>query len=248
MKLIINADDYGLSRGVNLGIIDAFQRGLVRSTTFMTDMDGEAHAVELAKQNPDLKIGIHLRLTAGRTLADNVPSLEDPNNPGFMQPQSLFWDNQNMKADEIERELRAQIEHFLALGLTLSHFDGHHHCHRHPLVLPIVLKLAAEYDVPMRPATDLDEYNGLQFGFSDQFYGDNIQPQSLIDIVKAYQSKADVLEVMCHPAYVDQPLLAASSYAIARTEELVTLTDTALAETLSQMGVEITDYRCFKGE
>ena len=128
MKLIVNADDFGLTRGVNLGIIEAFQQGIVRSTTLMVGMPAERHAAELATLNPGLKVGIHLRLTAGTPMAENVPTLLDQT--GKLQNQSQFWDNQSMNSEEIERELRAQIEHFLSLGVELSHMDGHHHCHR----------------------------------------------------------------------------------------------------------------------
>ena len=68
MKLIINADDFGYSNGVNYGIIDAFKNGILTSTTCLTNMPGFNHAIQLAKENPNLGIGIHLTLTCGKPL------------------------------------------------------------------------------------------------------------------------------------------------------------------------------------
>lgn len=244
MKLIVNADDFGLTRGVNLGIIESFQQGIVRSTTLMVGMPAERHAAEQAKLNPGLKVGIHLRLTAGKPMADNVPTLLDP--MSMLQNQSQFWDNQSMSSEEIERELRAQIEHFLNLGVELSHMDGHHHCHRHALVAPIARKLADEYKVPLRPENEMTQYKGKSLGFSDKFYGDNLTSESLLEIVRQYLGRVQVLELMAHPALIDEPLLEASGYATARTRELAILTDPSLLEALGGMSVTISDYSCLQ--
>lgn len=244
MKLIVNADDFGLTRGVNLGIIEAFQQGIVRSTTLMVGMPAEIHGAELAKQNPGLKVGIHLRLTAGSPMADGVPTLLDTN--GQLQNQGLFWDNQNMNPEEVERELRAQIEHFLSLGVSLSHMDGHHHCHRHALVAPIARKLAEEFKVPLRPENEMTQYQGKSLGFSDKFYGDNLTSENLLEIVRQYLGRVQVLELMAHPALIDESLIEASRYATPRTRELAILTDPSLLEALSGMGVTISDYSCLQ--
>jgi hypothetical protein len=244
MKLIVNADDFGLTRGVNLGIIEAFQQGIVRSTTLMVGMPAERHAAELATLNPGLKVGIHLRLTAGTPMAENVPTLLDQT--GKLQNQSQFWDNQSMNSEEIERELRAQIEHFLSLGVELSHMDGHHHCHRHALVAPIARKLAEEFRVPLRPENEMTQYQGKSLGFSDKFYGDSLTGENLLDIVRQYLGRVQVLELMAHPALIDEPLLEASGYATARTRELAILTDPSLLEALGGMGVTISDYSCLQ--
>lgn len=244
MKLIINADDFGLTRGVNLGIIEASQRGIVRSTTLMVGMPAENHATELARLNPELKIGIHLRLTAGTPMAKNVPTLLDQT--GKLQNQSQFWDNQSMNPKEIEHELRTQVECFLSLGIELSHMDSHHHCHRHVLVAPITKKLAKEYGVPLRPGNEITQYKDKSLGFSDKFYGDSLTGENLLEVVRQYRGKVQVLELMTHPALIDEPLLEASSYTIGRTRELAILTDPSLLEALRNMNVTISNYSCLQ--
>ena len=244
MQLIMNADDFGLTKGVNLGIIQAFQKGIVRSTTLMVGMPAVEHAVQLSKENPALKVGVHLRLTAGYPEADGVSSLlgED----GRFQQQSLFWDNQTMKPEDIEKELRTQIEHFLVLDIPLSHLDGHHHCHKHPLVAPVVAKLAEDYGVPVRPCSHPIQYQGKRFGFSDAFYGDQLSTQQLLNMIEPYKNQLQVLEMMAHPAIVDEALENVSSYNNARAKELKILTDPTLPEALHNMGISITDYSCLQ--
>lgn len=73
-RFIINADDFGYSRGVNYGIIDAHTDGIVYSATMMVNMPGAQHAVSLAKEHPELQIGIHLTLTCGRAVSDQLSS------------------------------------------------------------------------------------------------------------------------------------------------------------------------------
>ena len=124
--------------------------------------------------------------------------------------------------------------------------DGHHHCHRHPLVAPIARKLAEEYRVPLRPENEMTQYKGKRLGFSDQFYGDNLSQENLLEIVRHYLDKVQVLELMAHPALIDEPLLAATGYAIPRASELAILTDPSLPEALISMGVIISDYRCLQ--
>ncbi|MFK0571221.1 ChbG/HpnK family deacetylase, partial [Endozoicomonas sp.] len=136
--------------------------------------------------------------------------------------------------------------HFLNLGVSLSHIDGHHHCHRHALVAPIARKLAEEYKVPLRPENEMTQYKGKSLGFSDKFYGDHLTCEHLLEIVRQYLGRVQVLELMAHPALIDEPLLEASRYSTARTRELAILTDPSLLESLSGMGVTISDYSCLQ--
>ena len=78
-RLIINADDFGMSEGVTLGILKAHRDGVLRSTTLMVGMPFAAQAAQMAKDYPDLHIGIHFTLTAGKPVSDpkEIPSLVD---------------------------------------------------------------------------------------------------------------------------------------------------------------------------
>ena len=79
MKVIMNADDFGFSKGVNLGILEAFQRGVVSSTSLMVNMPGFDHAVELMKQYPELKVGIHLVTSVQYSILKGLKTVTDEN-------------------------------------------------------------------------------------------------------------------------------------------------------------------------
>ncbi|MCF6409019.1 chitin disaccharide deacetylase [Pseudalkalibacillus salsuginis] len=228
IKLIVNADDFGYSRGVNHGIIDAYKYGIVNSTTMFVNMPGTEHAVELAKNNPGLRVGIHLTLTCGDAISPNVPSLTNDDGQ-FILTRDVQKD---LKLEEIDKEWEAQIEHFLRLGLEPTHFDSHHHMHNHPELLPIVKRLSKKYDMPVRNVFYSEKVPGVKL-LTDVFYGDFIRE----NVTEAYFSTlheriGDVsnVEVMCHPGYIDQELINGSSYCEKRTEELEILINTRLSE------------------
>lgn len=147
IKLIVNADDFGLTEGTNYGIIDGHINGLVNSTTMMMNMPGTEHAVRLAKEYNLLGVGVHLVLTAGEPLLGDVPSLVGSD--GSFHKQSVVREG-NINPEEVEREWTAQIEKFLSYGLTPTHLDSHHHVHGLPILHDVLERLAAKYNVPIR--------------------------------------------------------------------------------------------------
>ena len=150
-KVIINADDFGLSKGVNEGIILAHQKGILTSTTLMANMPGFEHAVELAKQNGELGVGVHLNIVRGRpiTPAKKVSSLLNKEKNFFANILFILrklW-SKKINQQEIELEFRAQIEKILRHDIRISHFDSEKHIHCLPSLLKIVLKLGKEYNI-----------------------------------------------------------------------------------------------------
>jgi hopanoid biosynthesis associated protein HpnK len=150
-RLIVNADDFGLCEEVNEGVIAAFDHGLVTSASLMPTGEAFAHAVMLARRRPDLDLGVHLALTGTRPISppETVRSLVTSNGT-FLPNWRAFlrrFLTRSLRSDEIARELRAQLEKAAQTGLSLSHLDGHQHLHLLPGLLPIVMQLAAEYDL-----------------------------------------------------------------------------------------------------
>lgn len=218
-QFIINADDFGYSRGVNYGIIDAHTDGVVNSATMMVNMPGALHAALLAKKHPELKTGVHLTLTCGKAVSTQVPSLIDDN--GFFRIKNNQSQNQNLNADEVEFEWESQIQRFLSFGLTPSHLDSHHHVHSWSVLEPVIKKLSNKYELPVRRFWE-GEKEGLK-ALSDvflfDFYGDDLNPDYFSALKENYQGDISV-EVMCHPAYIDEALLKGSSYCLQRSNEL----------------------------
>lgn len=245
MKLIVNADDFGYSKGVNLGIIEAHRAGVVTSATAMVNMNGFEHAVMLAKETPTLGVGIHLVLTCGAPVSQNVPSLTDEH--GRFRRGRDYLSSASPK--EVERELRSQLEKFLETGLSPTHMDSHHHVHAHAAILPIVLRLAKEYRLPVRnpwtfsPGVRAAHSDVLTTdGFSERFYGDDLTAQSFIDAVEELAGCA-VAEMMTHPAYVDEEVLTGSSYTLQRARELQILTAKEIKEYVQKRHVQLVTYK-----
>lgn len=247
MRVIFNADDFGLSKGVNLGIIEAYRSGVVRSTTMMADMPGFDHAVLLAGANPGLAIGVHLTLTAGRALGGIYRTITDGNGQFFNQTE--FMDKAGtgvLDPREIEREFELQIERIRSAGIRPDHFDSHHHVHMQKDVLPVFLNLAKKYRVGVRlsdPSMLTEEYREVKTTgrFSAGFYGDGASLATIQELLE--QEDGRPIEIMTHPAYLDSGLYHSSSYNLKRIFELEILTGAPLKEYLWQQQAAVISYR-----
>ena len=149
-QLIINADDLGLTPGVNRGILRAFQDGIVTSASLLVTGSAFEEAVALARQNPKLDVGLHLALVEERAVLgpDVLPTLVDETgrfprtSAEFIQRALLGGINWH----EVEQEIAAQIALFQKTGLRLSHLNSHQHLHMFPPVFQIVRRLARWVD------------------------------------------------------------------------------------------------------
>jgi chitin disaccharide deacetylase len=222
-NVIVNADDFGLCRGVNYGIVDSHRFGIVNSTTMLVNMPGTLHAVELAKVYPELQVGIHLTLTCGRPVSGGVPSLLDER--GYFRYNSRIFEEKEIDVDEVELEWEAQVDKFLSFGLPLSHIDSHHHVHSFRPLIPVVKRLSERFGVPVRNVFDgdVEGMNVLTDRFTMDFYGEGVSVEGLKGILEC-RSEEETLEIMCHPAYVDSYLKMNSSYCEQRLWELDVLT------------------------
>ena len=131
----------------------------------------------------------------------------------------------------------------MALGLPLSHIDGHHHAHMHSQIAPIVYEVAQKYQVPLRGVGLVGQEGvGCRYHFTDQFYDKNISVESAKQLMLSHENRCDVLEVMCHPAVVDAQLRSMSSYLDQREQELATLSSPELIAFLRERDIQVTDY------
>lgn len=160
-ELILNADDFGLTQGINRGIIRAHREGILTSATLMATGPAFNHAVEQARANPTLGVGCHLVLTGGSAAAPHgqIPSLVDENG---RLPQSLTVLVTNVTTGrvppiEIETELRAQIEKIRRAGIEPSHLDTHKHTHAHPTIMNALGRVAQQSGITRvrNPVEDL---------------------------------------------------------------------------------------------
>jgi chitin disaccharide deacetylase len=148
--LIVNADDLGLTPGVNRGLLRAFQDGIVTSASLLVTGSALEHAVALAQQNPELDIGLHLALVEERAASDPgmLPTLVDetgrlPSTSGEFLRRAFLG---RINWAEVECEIAAQVARFENTGLRLSHIDSHQHLHMLPPVFEIVRRLTRGMD------------------------------------------------------------------------------------------------------
>lgn len=149
-RLIINADDFGLSRGITEGILLAHNEGLLTSTSLMVNQSATDYAVSKLKTAPNLGCGIHLNLCQGRPVLSPkfVPSLVT--SEGFFLPppeMSKRLSTWQVSSDEVEGEFRAQIQRMKSYGLTPTHADSHHRMHTYPAAVGAFHKAIREEEI-----------------------------------------------------------------------------------------------------
>jgi len=150
-RLIVNADDFGFTRGVNAGIVRAHKTGIVTSTTIMANGEAFENAVELARANPGLGVGCHLAVVGGRPVAkaSEVRSLLDVDGalPATLTQLMIKLARGSVATDEIAHEFRAPLERVASAGIQPTHLDTHKHSHTHPQVMKALARVAAEFGI-----------------------------------------------------------------------------------------------------
>jgi hopanoid biosynthesis associated protein HpnK len=143
-RLIVNADDFGLTAGVNRAIVEGNRQGIVTSATLMANAQASEAAIDLAKSQPSLKTGCHVVLIDGVPLAANLPSLTNGSARfrNSLKQFAMAAVRKQIAAEEIEREVEAQIRKIQSSGITLTHVDSHKHTHMFPHVLRPLLRAA----------------------------------------------------------------------------------------------------------
>jgi hopanoid biosynthesis associated protein HpnK len=148
--LIINADDFGFTSGVNRAIVETHMRGVVTSATLMANGAAFAEAMKLAKANPRLSVGCHVVLIDGEPVVNSQQLSSLTTQGHFRDGLKTFAARAiagRMKAEEITGEATAQIRKIQAAGISVSHVDTHKHTHLFPRILRPVLRAAAECGV-----------------------------------------------------------------------------------------------------
>jgi ATP-binding cassette subfamily B protein len=216
--LIINADDFGYGRGVNRGVAELADRGVVTSAVLIVNTPGTAEAVQLAAERPALSLGLHVNFTneAGRLVDFHDPEI-------------------------CRRELRRQFDRFLDLtGRLPTHIDSHQHVHRRPACRPSFLELAEEHGLPLRDQPPVTFKGGF---YSQWVYGmpdpSRVSFDALAHILSTELSHG-IYELAVHPGYRDPA--AGYVYDHDREWELQTLEDPRLPGLLEKLGVRLISY------
>jgi len=241
-RLIVNADDFGLTRGVSAGILAAGRHGIVTSTTLLATADvGGDLLGELLDSG--LGIGLHVNLTLGAPLTGRSSlTVAEGRFVGDARRAAAGAD-----ARDVEREVGAQIERFEALvGRAPTHLDTHHHVGFYLPVRDVVLAAARRLGVPVRSqnATARAHARGAGVRTPDHFFGES-GPDAYWSLARTLgrlrRLPPGVSEFMTHPGRFDDSL-AYSRYGRQRETELVGLGTPATRAAALSLGVRLCDF------
>jgi predicted glycoside hydrolase/deacetylase ChbG (UPF0249 family) len=216
--IVVNGDDLGASPGVNRGIAEAHRRGPLTSASLMVNMPASQEAARLARDLPELSVGLHANLTdiSGQPLVD----LKTGERCGAV--------------------LHEQMRSFRELmGRLPTHLDSHHNIHRNPRLLPYFLELADRYGLPLREHSSVRYLSTFYGQWGGETHLEQISVHSLVRLLQI-EISAGVTELSCHPGYRDPQLR--SSYRMEREVELRSLCDPAVREFLSTRQIRLVNF------
>lgn len=239
-KLIVNADDFGLSEAVNYGIISAYRNGIVRSTTIMPGMPAFEHGIKLLKENPGLGCGVHMTLSLNKPVLNSHKTIIDENGNFYKRITNELVE-EKFDLNEVYEEFCSQIDKVINSGVRVDHLDSHHHVHTLVSLKPVIKRVVEKYQLPIRGGfEEVLDYNKV-IPMTESFYGSNVTEdyfEKRIDELRKY----DVIDIMCHPAFIDEYLMNSTSYAMQRIKEYSILTSSSVKEFLNKNNIGLTNY------
>ena len=222
MKLIINADDFGLSQSITDGIVEGIKDGYITSTSLMVNMPFAKYAIDEAVKKNINCIGLHVNLTAGKPVIENK-NLVDEN--GFFLHNKIQKENPKLTYEDVYNEIIAQLElvHKYSNGkIKIDHLDTHHYMFCNETIKQAVIDIANKLDIPVRNESNLTQ----NVKKPDEIYTDftmiNVNIDKLKEMIKIYSDKNIVVELVAHTGYVDEYTKSITSY-IDREKELKVL-------------------------
>lgn len=225
--LIVNADDFGQSPGVNRGIIQVHQRGIVTSASLMVRWDAAAEAAAFAREHPLLSVGLHLDLGEWAY-----------RNGGWEECYCVVPGDDTAA---VRREVRRQLGLYRDLmGNEPAHLDSHQHVHRDEPVRTIMLELASELGVPLRHYAPGVRYEGGFYGQTD--VGEPLPEAISVNALKELLSQvpAGITEMSCHPG-LDGDL--DTMYRRERADEVRALCAPEVRDVLIARGIELVSFK-----
>ncbi|HEY6808967.1 MAG TPA: ChbG/HpnK family deacetylase [Gemmatimonadales bacterium] len=271
-RLVINADDFGLSEGVNRGIVEAHLAGTVTSTSLLVNLPAFADALRCRLRAPKLGVGLHFNLTAGPPVAppERVPSLCDRATGQFVSLRRLIARTLagRVVPAEVTLECEAQLARLRAAGVRVTHIDSHRHVHLLPGIWKAVRDTAERAGIPVvRVPFDAEAWIGRRpSAFAEQLSlraayriaggkglrapVDHFRGTSLFAVPNFRehllalldQIPAGVTELMVHPGYADDEILRWDTYTAPRERELAALTDARVRSRLAAGDFTLTTF------
>ena len=224
--LIVNADDFGQSAGINRGVARAHEKGILTSASLMVRFPTAAEAAAYAHEHPALSVGLHIDLGEWRY------------DDGAWRP---IYELPAKTSDEVAAEVERQLGAFRELvGADPTHLDSHQHVHREDPLHTIALELATELGVPLRSFSSVVGYDGSFYGRTGN--GDPlpeaISVEGLLSLIRGLAP--GVTELGCHPGLGTD---LESSYLHEREREVEALCDPGVSAAVEAEGIALRSFR-----
>lgn len=236
MKIIINADDFGMSKGCNYGILESFLSGPLTSTSIMMNMNATNHAIKLSKTYRDLPIGLHLNITVGKPLSECKGLTDEKGN--FKKENLQITDNALII--EIQKELYAQYTKFIdCFEMQPNHIDSHHFIDQIPGVDKVIANIAKTANIKIRRYLKPGEYQSI-FRSSQLLFTESKSNYDVLEELAQYKNSQDtIVEMVIHPAFIDNEIKELSSLIEGRLKDFELITGSALSELLEENNMEL---------
>lgn len=255
MKLIVNADDFGLTLGVSKAILKGLHEGILTDASALVSTPDFKESAQLALASGISRMGLHCLLTIGKPVLppSHIPSLVNENGCFYSRKEFLQKD---VDIREVEMELEAQIQCFLSTDLELNHIDTHHgFMNKTDEMTDLFIYLANKYQVPLRNEASrhgtkelVEYYKKQNVLLTDMVYFNTGIPYHRVDTVKEFLMKAlslyDTVELGCHPGYCDEKLKCISPLNEYREKELEMVLSPELKQFISESKIELLSYDC----
>lgn len=220
MKLIINADDFGLSKSITDGIIEGIKEKYITSTTIMVNMNYAEYAIKKALENNINCIGLHINLTVGKPIIKNKNIIDSE---GIFLYNKFQIENEKLTYQDAYNEIMAQIEKVKELSngmINVDHLDSHHGLCKNVNIRQAIIDIANKLNIPIRKEQSI---NGNEVKCPNVYYNSfsikNISIDKLKEMVDEYKNQDIIVELLSHPGYVDEYTKTITS-CLTREEEL----------------------------
>jgi len=272
--VIIHADDAGMSHSVNMATIEGMEQGVVSSASIMVPCPWFSEFAEYSRKNPKKDYGIHLTLNSEWEHYRWGPVAGKNKVPSLVDKDGYFWDNTrqvaaNVKASEVEIELRAQIERAKAFGVPLSHLDTHMGAlFTRPDLVEVYANLGIEYKLPIlfireAPKEVLRAYPGLAATLNQmvkaldrqglpildhigQYYGGKVHENRNKTYLKELRGlKPGVSELIIHCGFDNEELRAITSSSANRDGDRRIFTSKQVKAEIKRLGLEVITWKQF---